>query len=93
MGYIYRKPPEYKMSQALDTRAEDVYQAYVLRLWHEETSQGWRVSLLPVAEDGPAHHFKDIETFMSFLEKQADLVLPQATLEQLKTGPLSPLEK
>ncbi|MCJ7703028.1 MAG: hypothetical protein MUO62_15710 [Anaerolineales bacterium] len=54
----------------LDT-CPDTYQSYLLRMWKERNTGGWRASLENVSTH-ECHSFADVSTLFSFLFGQVD---------------------
>ncbi|MBK8434556.1 MAG: hypothetical protein IPL28_26125 [Chloroflexi bacterium] len=50
--------------------SETYYQAYLVRLWRDEASAPWRVTVTYV-RTGEQHHFPTIAAYLAFMEERA----------------------
>jgi hypothetical protein len=52
------------------------YRAYILRVWQDDTSQGWRFSLEEIGRSLPRRGFRSLGTMAAFIAAELEGSLP-----------------
>ena len=52
------------------------YRAFILRLWQDDTNQGWRFSLEEIGRSLPRRGFSSLQAMTAFIETELDRSLP-----------------
>lgn len=48
------------------------YRAYILRVWQDDTSQGWRFSLEEIGRSLPRRGFRSLDAMTAFIEAELE---------------------
>lgn len=48
------------------------YRAFVLRLWQDDTDQGWRISLEEIGRSLPRRGFRSLDAMTAFIEAELE---------------------
>ncbi len=56
----------------MSNRRPSRYRAYVLRVWQDDHSQGWRFSLEEIGRSRPRHGFRSLDALTAFIETELE---------------------
>ncbi len=48
------------------------YRAFILRVWQDDTHQGWRISLEEIGRSLPRRGFRSLEAMTAFIEAELE---------------------